>query len=73
MCGAHHLEIKFIFSVSSAVLEENFGDNNLSVRDTGAIAPVENKVTGAAVFTSCTEVTLKDTGPSHHPHGVCLG
>lgn len=53
-----------IFSVIAA-LEANFVDNNLSVRDTDVIASVENKVTGAAVFTSCTVLGC-DRG---HPEG----
>lgn len=32
------------------------GDKNLSVRDADVIASVENKVTGAAAFTSCMEL-----------------
>lgn len=53
-----------IFSVIAA-LEVNFVDNNLSVRDTDVIVSVENKVTGAAVFTSC-RVLGCDRG---HPEG----
>lgn len=64
-CVAHHPEIKVhIFSVIAA-LEENFVDNNLSDTDTDVIASVENKVTGAAVFTSCTVLGC-DRG---HPEG----
>lgn len=55
LCG-HHWEIKLIFLASSAALEGNIGDNNLSVRDADVNASVGNKVTGAAVFTSCMEL-----------------
>lgn len=55
-CVAHHWEIELIFLAPSTALEGNFGDNNLSVRDVDLNASVENKVTGAAVFTSCTEL-----------------
>lgn len=53
-----------IFSVIEA-LEENFVGNNLSVGDADVSASVENKVTGAAVFTSCTVLGC-DRG---HPEG----
>lgn len=64
MCGPSSRNQVHIFSVIAA-LEENFLDNNLSVRDADVIASVENKVTGAAVFTSCTVLGC-DRG---HPEG----
>lgn len=63
-CGPSSRNQVHIFSVNAA-LEKNFVDNNLSVRDTHVIALVENKVTGAAVFTSCTVLGC-DRG---HPEG----
>lgn len=63
-CGLSSKIQVHIFSVIAA-LEANFVDNNLSVRDTDVIASVENKVTGAAVFTSCTVLGC-DRG---HPEG----
>lgn len=64
MCDPSSRNQVHILSVTAGP-EENFVDNNLSVQDADVIASVENKVTGAVVFTSCTVLGC-DRG---HPEG----
>lgn len=65
VCGPSSRNQVHIVSVIEAP-EETFVDNNLSVGDADVIASAGNKVTGAAVFTSCTVLGCDRGHPEEH-------